>query len=119
MHLGASLLCLGFKKTKHDPDLWIIGKKYHNAYLATYVEKIYLLKNVGIPDYYLGGNVKFLGEAWKNQELGLAISAKTYIQNVIPKFEGLFGKELKQFKTPMTEGYHSEVDDSPLCTDED
>jgi hypothetical protein len=45
-----------------------------------------LLKSVGIPEYYLGGNVEFLGEAWKNQGLGLSLSAKTYIQNFIPKF---------------------------------
>jgi hypothetical protein len=30
-------------------------------------EKIYMLKSVGIPEYYLGGNVEFLGEARKNQ----------------------------------------------------
>jgi hypothetical protein len=48
-----------------------------------------------------------------------AISVKTYIQNIITKFEGLFSKELKPIKTPMCEGYHPEVDDSPLCTDED
>jgi hypothetical protein len=36
---------------------------------------------------------------------GLTISAKKYIQNVIPKFESLFGKELKPVKTPMSEGY--------------
>jgi hypothetical protein len=78
-----------------------------------------MLKIVGIPEYYLGGNVEFLGEAWKNQGLGLAVSAKTYIQNVIPKFEGLFGKEFKPIKTPMSKGYHPEVDDSPLCTKDD
>jgi hypothetical protein len=54
------------------------------------LEKIYLLKNVGIPEYYLGGNVEFLGDAWKNQRFRLAISARTYIQNVIPMFENLF-----------------------------
>ncbi len=130
------MLRLGFKKTKHDPDLWMIDKTSHYEYLATYVddiliwskdpmavikssEKIYLLKNVGIPEYYLGGNVEFLGDSWKNQGLGLAISARTYIQNVIPKCENLFCKELKSIKTPMSEGYHPEIDDSPLCTDED
>jgi hypothetical protein len=63
--------------------------------------------------------VKFLGEAWKNQELGLALSAKTYIQNVIPRFEVLFGKDFKPSKIPMSEGYYPEVDDSPLCTEDD
>jgi hypothetical protein len=30
-----------------------------------------------------------------------------------------FGKEFKPIKTPMSEGYHPEVDDSPLCTEDD
>jgi hypothetical protein len=83
------------------------------------LEKIYMLKSVGIPEFYLGGNVELLGYSWKNQGLELALSAKTYIQSVIPKFEGLFGKELKPIKTPMSEGYYPEVDDSPLCTGDD
>jgi hypothetical protein len=83
------------------------------------LEKIYFLKNVGIPEYCLGGNVELLGGAWKNQGLGLAISARTNIQNVIPKFEKLFGKELKPIKTPMSEGYHPEIDGTPLCIEED
>jgi hypothetical protein len=62
---------------------------------------------------------RILGQALKNQGLGLSLSEKTYIQNVIPKFEGLFGKEFKPIKTPMSEGYHPEIDDSPLCTEDD
>jgi hypothetical protein len=114
----------------------MVDKSSHYEYLATYVddiliwskysmavikslEKTYMLKSVGIPEYYFGGNVEFLGEAWKNQGLGLALSANTYIQNVIPKFEGIFGKEFKPIKTPMSEGCHPEVDDSPLRTEDD
>jgi hypothetical protein len=33
------------------------------------LEKTYMLKSVGIPEYYLVGNVEFLGETWKNQGL--------------------------------------------------
>jgi hypothetical protein len=83
------------------------------------LEKTYMLKSVGIPEYYLSGNEEFLGEAWKNQGSGFALSEKTYIQNVIPKFEGLFGKEFKPIKTPMSEGYYPGVDDSTLCTEND
>jgi hypothetical protein len=81
-HLSESLL-RGFKKTKHDPDLWMVDKSSHYEYLATFgddiiiwskdpmtfiksLEKTYILKSVGISEYYLGGNVEFLGEAWKN-----------------------------------------------------
>jgi hypothetical protein len=108
-HLSESLLRLGFKNTKLDPDLWMVDESPYYECLETYVdeiliwskdpmavieslEKTYMLKSVGIPEYYLGGNVEFLGEAWKNQGLGLALSSKTYIQSFIPKFEGLFGK---------------------------
>jgi hypothetical protein len=79
-HLSESLLRLGFKKTKHDPDLWMVDKISHYEYLTTYVddiliwskdpmvvinslEKTYKLKSVGIPEYYLGGNLEFLGES--------------------------------------------------------
>jgi hypothetical protein len=99
----------------------MMDKSSHYEYLAKYVddiliwskyplavikalEKTYMLNCLGIPEYYLGGNVEFLGETWKNQGLGLALSAKTYIQNIIPKFEGLFGKEFKAIMTLMSEG---------------
>ena len=39
-HLAESLLRLGFKKTKNDPDLWMIDKTSHYEYLATYVDDI-------------------------------------------------------------------------------
>ena len=39
-HLAESLLRLGFKKTKHDPDLWMVDKVSHYEYLATYVDDI-------------------------------------------------------------------------------
>jgi hypothetical protein len=59
------------------------------------------------------------GDSWKNQGLGLAISARTYIQNFILKFESRFGNELKPIKTPMSEGNHPEIYDTSMCTEED
>jgi hypothetical protein len=64
-HLSESLLNLGFKKTKHEPDLWMVDKASHYEYLAAYVddiliwikdpmavikalEKTYMIKSVGI-----------------------------------------------------------------------
>jgi hypothetical protein len=69
------------------------------------LKKIYMLKSVAIPEYCLGGNVEFLGESRKNHGLGLALSTKTYIQNVIPKFEFLIDKVFKPIKTPIEIGY--------------
>jgi hypothetical protein len=31
------------------------------------LEKTYVLKNIDIPEYYLGGNVELLGDSWKIQ----------------------------------------------------
>jgi hypothetical protein len=39
-HLRESPQILGFKKTKHDPDLWMVDKSSHYEYLATYVDDI-------------------------------------------------------------------------------
>jgi hypothetical protein len=39
-HLSESLLRLGFKTAKHDPDLWMVEKSSHYEYLATYVDGI-------------------------------------------------------------------------------
>jgi hypothetical protein len=83
------------------------------------LEKSHMLKSVGMSEYYLRGNVEFLGEACKKQGLALALSGKFYTQNFIPKFEGFFGKEFKPIKTAMSKGYHPEVDDSPLCKEDD
>jgi hypothetical protein len=44
--------------------------------------------------------LEFLGEAWKNQGLGLALSEKNYIQSVIPKFEVFLGKNLSPSRHP-------------------
>ena len=42
------------------------------------------------------------------------MSAKTYIEHVIPKFEDLLGGIFSTHKSPMAEDCHPEIDDSPL-----
>jgi hypothetical protein len=39
-HLSESLLRLGFTKTKHEHDVWMVDKSSHYEYLATYVDEI-------------------------------------------------------------------------------
>jgi hypothetical protein len=53
------------------------------------LEKTFMVKSVCIPEYYLGGNVEFLGEAWKNQGLGFALSAKTSYQILRSFWQGI------------------------------
>jgi hypothetical protein len=79
------------------------------------MKKTYMLKSIDIQEYYLVGDVEFLGETLNNQGLELALSAKTYIQSVIPKCEGLFGKEFINVR----EGCYPEVDSSLLYTEDD
>jgi hypothetical protein len=89
-HLSESLLRLGFKKAKHDPNLWMVDKSSHYEYLATYVddiliwnkdtmavikllEKTYMLKSVGIPEYYFEWKC---GTPWRRmEESGIWISS--------------------------------------------
>jgi hypothetical protein len=39
-HVSESLLRLRFKKTKHDPGLWMVDKSSHYEYLATHLDDI-------------------------------------------------------------------------------
>ena len=48
----------------------------------------------------------------------MGLSAGNYIENVITKFEELFGGEIRKHKTPMEEKYHPELNDLPLCDKE-
>ena len=106
-HCAEKLRQLGFKPSLFDCDFWYRDVGDHYEYLATFVDdllvwskdpmsiieelkKSYILKGVGVPEYYLGGDVEILDQHWKEDGVGIALSAKTYIKNVIPKFETLF-----------------------------
>jgi len=135
-HLATTLRTLGFKETKADADFWYRDKGSHYEYIATYVDDIlawsrnpmdlmdevkrsYTLKGVGVPEYYLGGNVEQLGEHWNKYEVSTALSASTYIENMVPKFEKMFDMQLRTYKTPMAEQAHPELDDTPFLSDDD
>ena len=77
------------------------------------------MKGAGILEYHLGGDVEHLDEHWIKESICLALSAKTYINDVIPKFEKLLNMNFRSYHTPMAEGYHPELDDSPLMNLED
>ena len=49
------------------------------------LQKIYVMKGVGKPQYYLGGDVIELGPEWKKENVSTAFSAETYITNILPK----------------------------------
>ena len=87
--------------------------------LLNIFKKDFKLKGVGIPEYYLGRDVEFLDEHWTKENIGIGFSSKTYIKNLIPKFEALFNMNFKSIKTPMASDYHPELDDTPFLSDDD
>lgn len=130
-HCSARLRNLGFKPSKPDADFWMKRVGDHNEYIATYVDNVtahskdpmciinelkkeHVLKGVGEPEYYLGGNVEQLDDAWRKDGVTTALSAQTHCKNVVQKFEEMFNAELRTFKTPMSDTHHPELDDSPV-----
>jgi hypothetical protein len=88
---------MGYTPTKADPDLWIIDKGSHYEYMARYVDDIiafgkdplstinevkrdYVLKGIGKPEYYLGGDVLELDPTWHERNVHTGLSAQTYIK---------------------------------------
>ena len=101
-HLSVKLREIGYEPSKADPDLWMKQVDDHWEYIARYVddvivfskdpmsvmselEKSYVMKGVGEPRYYLGGDVNQLDEAWGKEGISTSLSADTYIKNVLPK----------------------------------
>ena len=121
---------MGYTPSRTDPDFWISRHlDGHYEYIANYVDDVicfsrdpmkvieeirsdYMLKGVGEPEYYLGGNVDPLDDTWQTENVSLALSARTYVKNVVERFERLFGSELRLYKTPMSDEYHPETDDT-------
>lgn len=80
------------------------------------LEKHYVMKGVGKPQYYLGGDVVELDECWNKENIYLAFSAETYIRNCLPKLAKLCNKEqFPKCNSPMDSNYHPELDESELC----
>ena len=83
------------------------------------LKQTYVMKGVGAPRYYLGGDVMELDGQWKRQGLEYAFSASTYITQAIPKMAKLFEVEqFHRYRTPFDPEYHAELDDSPLLNEE-
>ena len=123
-HLSATLLSMGFKLSKSDYDLWLKPKGDHYEYIARYVDdvivfskdtmliieelkKTYIMKGVGKPQYYLGGDVVSLGPEWEKEGITEAFSAETYILNAIPKLAKSCGlAEFQKIYMSFNSEYH-------------
>jgi hypothetical protein len=122
--LSEKLRKMGFRPSKADPDLWYRKMGDHSEYIAHFVddviafskdpmaimkelEKNYIMKGVGQPQYYLGGDVVELQEPWCKEE--------TYIKNCLPKLSVMCGlPKFKKQNVPISEDYHPELDTSEL-----
>jgi hypothetical protein len=130
-HLSNKLKSMGYLPTRADPDLWFKDVGTHYEYIARYVDDIiafgknpldtineikrdYILKGIGRPEYYLGGDVVELNGTWKKHKVKHALSAKTYAANVVEKFETLLGTTFRSYNSPMDKEYHPEGDESDL-----
>ena len=97
---------MGYKPTKADPDLWMKEFNTHNEYIATYVddvlsfsknpmavikafEKDYVMKVIGKPRYYLGGDILDVPQHLSTDTVTTMLSAHTYITRIVEKFEKL------------------------------
>ena len=83
------------------------------------LKKTYVMKGVGAPEYYLGGDVVQLDEQWHREGIYTAFSAETYIRNSLDRLAKMVGiEEFPKQKTPMNSEYHPELDNTPLCCTE-
>jgi len=132
-HLSVKLRELGYTPSKADSDLWMKDCGTHYEYIARYVDDViafsknpmdiinklkdtYIMKGVGAPQYYLGGDVVELDNQWHREGIQTAFSAETYIKNCLEKLAKMLN--IEQFgtqRTPMDSEYHPELDESPLC----
>ena len=60
-----------------------------------------------------------INEHWDKEGVKTALSAETYIKNSVAQFEHQLDKKIGKSKTPMSEGDHPELDDSPLCSEKE
>ena len=123
---------MGFRPSKADPGLWYRIVDNHYEYIARFVddviafskdpmaimkelEKEYIMKGVGKPQYYLGGDVVELQEPWDKEGIFTAFSAETYIKNCLPRLTSMCGMaEFKKYNTPFHEDYHPELETTDL-----
>ena len=103
------------------------------------IKMVFDLKGVGKPEYYLGGNFHSVSKTqlpgvletendlpdhhltpkWKKEDITMAFSAKTYIKILFERLKTVLGSVLSQFKSPMVESLHPELEDSPILKKEE
>ena len=78
-----------------------------------YLEKYYNMKEVGYVEYYLGGDLLDLPSTWNSK---YALSAKTYIGNLIENSKIILGMKYTSYNNLFDSNYHPKQDTSSLYT---
>ena len=83
------------------------------------LEKCYVMKGVGKPQYYLGGDVVELDDQWEKEGITHAFAAETYIEQCIPKLLRMLNvTQFPKKNVPLNPEYHPELDETPLISEE-
>jgi len=135
-NFSVALWKLRYQPSKTVPNLWVKKAGDHYDYNARYVDdvivfskspmaiinelkKTYIMKDVGNPQYYLGGDVIDLGTEWEKEGITSTFSAEIYITNALSKVAKLCDLEgFKKANTPIHEDYYAELDESNLVPPE-
>ena len=124
---------LGWWPSKADPDVWIKDEGDYYAYIGRYVDdliiahkdppsvindlkKRYILKGVGEPTYYLGGDF----ERKETPEKVLTWGSKTYISRCLDRYEAMYHEKPRgNTYSPLDPKDSPETDTSPFCGPEE
>ena len=81
------------------------------------LQETYVLKGVGEPEYYLGGDVIDLDRTYKKEGVHMALSAETYVKNIVEKYENLLKRDFHtRYSVSFDPDYHPELDTTPLLS---
>jgi hypothetical protein len=130
-HFGDTLRNLEFEPTRYDKDVWyrLSGDESYYEYVCTHsddfmivskkpeavmeaLEKVYVIKSKGPPDYYLGNDYK------KDSRGRWAIGCKRYLKEALSRVETMFGI-LPKKSVPLPSGDHPEMDTSAVLNDDE
>jgi hypothetical protein len=93
----------------HVDDFMICAKDAKS--IMDRIEKVYTIKDIGPPNYYLGNDYK------KDRRGRWCIGCKKYLKEAVKRVEGMFGS-VKKYSSPSETGDHPEMDTSKLLNDE-
>jgi hypothetical protein len=134
-HFADFLRSMGFSATRYDRDVWMRLREEQDGYdyICTHVDDFkivardperwkslisaaFMLKSIGPPSYYLGNDYSF-----SSDENAWVIGCSTYLEECIRRLESdpelCLNGTIYPHRTPLPEGCHPELDESPLLSE--